>query len=149
MTDILCRWSDRPIMWCSIASRSPSSKRESISVGAGPTYITAHNTHTHTHTHTCSHTCAFLLTCPSTSSPSPFKGSSSQDANITYCPQNETATLVFPATLPLGDVVLYLEYTGKLQDNMKGFYRSSYTHPNWPGEERYLGVTQFEVGIFR
>ncbi|KAL5489416.1 hypothetical protein EMCRGX_G018506 [Ephydatia muelleri] len=71
-------------------------------------------------------------------------GSTSQEANVTYSPTKETATLVFPATLPPGGVVLYLEYTGKLEDNMKGFYRSSYTHPNWPGEERYLGVTQFE-----
>jgi puromycin-sensitive aminopeptidase len=58
-------------------------------------------------------------------------------------PEHETATFVFPSELPAGEGVLQMEFTGELNDKMKGFYRSKYTTKS--GEERYAGVTQFEA----
>lgn len=60
-----------------------------------------------------------------------------------YNVEDETATITFPETLPLGQGKLTLEFVGELNDKMKGFYRSKYTHPN--GETRYAAATQFEV----
>ena len=51
----------------------------------------------------------------------------------------------FPSELPVGDIVLSFQYTGVLNDQMRGFYSSKYTHPDHPGEDRYVAVTQFEV----
>ena len=67
------------------------------------------------------------------------------DATVTYQPEVETVSLEFPSELPVGVATLVLQYTGILNDQMKGFYRSKYTHPDHPGEERYSAVTQFEV----
>lgn len=61
-------------------------------------------------------------------------------SEITFCEKQETATLKFPKPLPTGDGSLHLEFTGTLNDKMKGFYRSKYYTPT--GEERYGGVTQ-------
>jgi puromycin-sensitive aminopeptidase len=57
--------------------------------------------------------------------------------------ENELATIVFGETINKGTAKLYIDYTGLLNDKLKGFYRSKYTHPN--GEERYAATTQFEV----
>ena len=59
----------------------------------------------------------------------------------------ETVTLQFPTELAVGETTLTMEYTGILNDQMRGFYRSKYTHPDFPGEERYAAVTQFEVQL--
>ena len=56
----------------------------------------------------------------------------------------ETLTIKVANELPLGESSLKFEYTGILNDQMKGFYRSKYSHPKHPGEERYAAVTQFE-----
>lgn len=40
-------------------------------------------------------------------------------------------------------VLSFAGFSGKLLDNMKGYYRSQYTHSS--GEKRYMGVTQFEA----
>ncbi|XP_055688287.1 puromycin-sensitive aminopeptidase [Lutzomyia longipalpis] len=63
--------------------------------------------------------------------------------DITFSVDHETATLQFDSPLPLGDGVLYMEFSGELNDKMKGFYRSKYFTP--AGNERYAGVTQFEA----
>ena len=55
--------------------------------------------------------------------------------------------LEFPSQLGTGEARLVLEYTGKLNDQMRGFYRSKYTDPNSPGTEKYAATTQFEVHI--
>ncbi len=55
----------------------------------------------------------------------------------------ETATFWFGATLPRGIARLHINFSGQLNDRLRGFYRSSYTDPN--GEERYLATTQFEA----
>lgn len=69
------------------------------------------------------------------------------DAAVSFDSDAETVTLEFPSELPSGsgEVVLAIQYTGILNDQMRGFYSSKYTHPDHPGEERYAAVTQFEV----
>jgi len=56
--------------------------------------------------------------------------------------KQETLNIVFNETLPLGDGTFKFEYTGTLNDQMAGFYRSKYTVD---GQERYLATTQFEA----
>ena len=63
-------------------------------------------------------------------------------ATVTYDKDAETVTLEFSSELSVGEVVISLSYTGCLNDQMRGFYRSKYTVD---GEERYAAVTQFEV----
>lgn len=58
-------------------------------------------------------------------------------------PTDETAVIVFDKKLPVGDACLYCEFTGEINDKMKGLYRSKYLTPG--GEERYAAVTQFEA----
>ncbi|XP_062516155.1 puromycin-sensitive aminopeptidase-like protein [Corticium candelabrum] len=60
----------------------------------------------------------------------------------TYNVEAQVATIHFPEALSLGTGQLSLKFTGELNDKLKGFYRSKYTHPN--GETRYAAVTQFE-----
>jgi len=54
-----------------------------------------------------------------------------------------TVTLVFSATLPLGAAVLSIEYTGILNGDMAGFYRSSYSDA--AGVKKIMASTQFEA----
>lgn len=56
--------------------------------------------------------------------------------------ENETAEFVFPQPLPPGYFTLEVEFTGEINDKMKGLYRSKYVSQN--GEDRYAAVTQFE-----
>lgn len=60
--------------------------------------------------------------------------------------ESEVATIVFAETLNTGTAKLTIDYTGILNENLKGFYRSKYVHPS--GEERYAATTQFEVRFF-
>lgn len=60
-----------------------------------------------------------------------------------FCTDQETACFVFPSEIPVGTATLEVEFTGELNDKMKGFYRSKYFSPS--GEERFAGVTQFEA----
>ena len=62
-----------------------------------------------------------------------------------YDKETETVVFNFPNTLPKGNATLELKFTGELNDKMKGFYRSKYT--TQAGEEKYMGVTQFEVNF--
>ncbi|XP_061715100.1 puromycin-sensitive aminopeptidase isoform X1 [Cydia pomonella] len=55
----------------------------------------------------------------------------------------ETATIAFAETLPAGEAALQCEFTGEINDKMKGLYRSKYLTPS--GEERHAAVTQFEA----
>ena len=61
---------------------------------------------------------------------------------ITYNEKNQTATFVFEKVLELGKYDLEMNYTGILNDRLAGFYRSKYTVE---GQDRYMGVTQFEA----
>ncbi len=55
--------------------------------------------------------------------------------------ESELATITFADSLALGTGRLHIEFTGLLNDKLKGFYRTKYTHPS--GEERYSATTQF------
>lgn len=69
-----------------------------------------------------------------------------ESSEITFCAEQETATLKFSKQLAAGsDGILNLEFVGNLNDKMKGFYRSKYYTPT--GEERFGGVTQLLVGL--
>lgn len=54
----------------------------------------------------------------------------------------DTATLTFGETLSQGPAVLRMGFSGTLNDQMRGFYRSIY---RLDGEERNMAVTQFEA----
>ncbi len=52
--------------------------------------------------------------------------------------------MLFDKDLPkVEEAELSMDFTGELNDKMKGFYRSKYFTST--GEERYAGVTQFEA----
>jgi puromycin-sensitive aminopeptidase len=55
--------------------------------------------------------------------------------------EDELLVLSFDAALPLGEAILRMEFQGTLNDQMRGFYRSSY---KVNGETRNMAVTQFE-----
>ena len=57
--------------------------------------------------------------------------------------EDETVALRFPDNLPLGPARLDLDFTGQLNDKLRGFYRSHYTDES--GERRHLATTQFEA----
>jgi puromycin-sensitive aminopeptidase len=64
------------------------------------------------------------------------------NGTVTYEPANETATITFPVEIAPGPATLSLEFTGTLNDRLRGFYRSRYTGAD--GSELYLASTQFE-----
>ncbi|MEK7216985.1 MAG: M1 family peptidase, partial [Chloroflexota bacterium] len=57
--------------------------------------------------------------------------------------RSETATLRLERTVPAGRATLHTRFTGGLNDQLRGFYRSRYTGP--AGEVRHLATTQFEA----
>jgi puromycin-sensitive aminopeptidase len=61
--------------------------------------------------------------------------------------ETELGTIMFKETLNTGTAKLHIDYSGILNDKLKGFYRSKYTHPS--GEERYAATTQFEAADAR
>ncbi len=56
----------------------------------------------------------------------------------------ETLTVELPEPLGKGQATVLCTYTGTLNDQMRGFYRSKYPAPDG-GEERYCATTQFEA----
>ena len=66
---------------------------------------------------------------------------------MTYDENREIVTLSFKVALTPGQATLAIEYTGSLNDKMKGFYRSKYYLPSAPDKECYAAVTQFEVSF--
>lgn len=61
---------------------------------------------------------------------------------MTHEEEVETVFLDFESELSVGEVVFLIDYTGTLNDQLRGFYRSKYTIN---GKERFLAVTLFEV----
>ncbi|MQM19181.1 hypothetical protein Taro_052182 [Colocasia esculenta] len=55
--------------------------------------------------------------------------------------EDEVLVLAFKKALPFGEGVLRIGFSGTLNDQMKGFYRSEYVHN---GEKKNMAVTQFE-----
>ncbi len=60
---------------------------------------------------------------------------------ISYQPKAETVTFFFAKSF-IGKVVLSLEFSGSINSQLRGFYRSRYLHKK---EEKHLAVTQFEA----
>jgi aminopeptidase N len=59
---------------------------------------------------------------------------------FTVDPRAQELRVNLPAPVS-GEIVLEIEYSGRINDAMAGFYRSRYLHD---GETRYLAVTQFQ-----
>uniref|UniRef100_A0A0A0L0S9 Aminopeptidase n=1 Tax=Cucumis sativus TaxID=3659 RepID=A0A0A0L0S9_CUCSA len=64
-----------------------------------------------------------------------------QPSSIQECKVSQILVLEFVETLPFGLGTLRMDFEGILNDNMKGFYRSTYEHN---GEKKNMAVTQFE-----
>jgi len=69
-------------------------------------------------------------------------GAAMEAARILLDEKKETIQLEFPRIVPLGPAELRLTFSGKLNDQMRGFYRSLYTVQE---ETRAMAVTQFEA----
>lgn len=59
-------------------------------------------------------------------------------------PEDELITLEFEEVISPGEADLEIEFSGELNDKMKGFYRSKY-YAEGETEPRYAAVTQFEA----
>ena len=70
-------------------------------------------------------------------------GSEIQPESITFDEEKETVAFAFAETVPVGAADLSIEFTGELNDKLRGFYRSSYTDVN--GNQRWMATTQFEA----
>ena len=70
-------------------------------------------------------------------------GSDSQPESITFDEEKETVAFAFAETIPVGAADLSIEFTGELNDKLRGFYRSSYTDVD--GNQRWMATTQFEA----
>ena len=57
--------------------------------------------------------------------------------------ESETVTLSFGEPVPPGTATLRLGFSGTLNDQLRGFYRSQYLGPD--GQPRNLATTQFEA----
>ena len=55
----------------------------------------------------------------------------------------ERATITLPREVPQGTAKLHLSFTGTLNDQLRGFYRSKYTAAD--GSTQHLATTQFEA----
>ncbi|HYA45448.1 MAG TPA: hypothetical protein VED59_07560, partial [Acidimicrobiales bacterium] len=64
------------------------------------------------------------------------------DATVTYRPEYEQAAIILPAPVEPGRWKLRLSFSGKLNDLLRGFYRSRWRAPD--GSEAWIATTQFE-----
>ena len=69
-------------------------------------------------------------------------GVSLRSSEISYDETYETATYTFDEALPSGPAVLEIAFTGTLNDQLHGFYRSTYTDDE--GVSHVIATTQFE-----
>ncbi|MGH9106543.1 MAG: M1 family metallopeptidase, partial [Acidimicrobiales bacterium] len=69
-------------------------------------------------------------------------GANSVAATVAYRPEEEQAALVLDEPLGPGRCRLELAFSGKLNDLLKGFYRSKFRDDD--GRERWVALTQFE-----
>ncbi len=70
------------------------------------------------------------------------KNATKNSSKILLDDKAETATLEFGESLPTGPATLDIEFTGTLNDQMRGFYRSEYVVGD---EKRIMATTQFEA----
>jgi puromycin-sensitive aminopeptidase len=64
-------------------------------------------------------------------------------ATVVLDDEAERATLTLAEALPPGDAVVSLRFRGRLNDRLRGFYRSTFTDDT--GVERVIATTQFEA----
>ena len=70
-------------------------------------------------------------------------GSVRQPESIAFDVEKETVSFDFAEAIPVGSAELAIEFTGELNDKLRGFYRSSYTDVD--GNQRWMATTQFEA----
>ncbi len=70
-------------------------------------------------------------------------GSKRRPESISFDEEKETVTFGFADAIPAGEAELAIEFTGELNDKLRGFYRSSYTDVD--GNQRWMATTQFEA----
>ena len=70
-------------------------------------------------------------------------GTRQPSSDVTFDESQETVAIEFDSEIPTGIARLNIQFTGDLNDKLRGFYRSKYTDVN--GRERYLASTQFEA----
>lgn len=73
-----------------------------------------------------------------------YANGSEEVATVNYVQSQEIVNLHFNKGLNIStDSMIFIEFTGILNDKMKGFYRSKYFDQD--GKERFAAVTQFEA----
>ncbi len=77
----------------------------------------------------------------------PRGGQAIDHTGITYNEEAETATVQFGQPLPVGAATLHIAFTGTLNDQLHGFYLS--TFQDQAGTERRMATTQFEASDAR
>jgi len=70
-------------------------------------------------------------------------GSTLTAASAVVDEEAESLTVKFGDRLPVGEATLHLAFTGTLNDQLRGFYRSRYEATD--GSTRWLATTQFEA----
>ena len=60
-----------------------------------------------------------------------------QSASVTFDSKNDTATLAVPVEIPAGAAAIHIRYTGRLNDQLRGFYLSR-------ANNREYAITQME-----
>ena len=70
-------------------------------------------------------------------------GNSYTPFEITYDEKLERVSLILDQSISVGNYSLQIEFSGYLNDQLRGFYRSRYTDDD--GNERFMATTQFEA----
>ncbi len=68
---------------------------------------------------------------------------SSQEAALDYDPGHQRVTLVLGTPVDAGPLEIHIDYTGIINDNLQGFYRSTYKTID--GTQKMIATTQFEA----
>ncbi|MGH8923330.1 MAG: M1 family metallopeptidase [Acidimicrobiia bacterium] len=71
------------------------------------------------------------------------RGEETLEATVTFEPESQRTVLAFDRKLEAGPGELYLEFTGLLNDQLVGFYKSTFTDVD--GNEQAIATTQFEA----
>ncbi|KAI4503437.1 hypothetical protein M0802_001659 [Mischocyttarus mexicanus] len=74
-------------------------------------------------------------------------GQKYETIDLTYVNTTQIMTISFEKVIPAGIYSLYTKFTGIINDELMGFYRSSYT--NNDGEKVWLVTTQFQATYAR
>ena len=70
-------------------------------------------------------------------------GAQTMVPEVTLDEESERLTLGLNYSIPVGPASIRITFTGILNDNLHGFYRSTYTAPD--GESKTIATTQFEA----